>query len=111
MSSALRRTAGRAHSARTRAISLDKLEALGHSPAASEHLLPVETALDDIPALAVTETEAARLRHGQPVPLATPAHVPPLRRRCAVAPTAGSKLVASCRSMARLFRPVRVFNL
>src|SRR5690606_6313657 len=36
------------------AISLEKLEGLSHSPAALEHLLPVATALDDIPALAVT---------------------------------------------------------
>jgi tRNA pseudouridine55 synthase len=30
-------------------------------------LLPIETALDDIPALAVTAEEAGRLRHGQRV--------------------------------------------
>jgi tRNA pseudouridine55 synthase len=36
------------------AISLDSALALGHSLAASEHLLPIETALDDIPALALT---------------------------------------------------------
>ena len=47
------------------AISLDSALALGHNLAASEHLLPIETALDDIPALAVTAAEAARLRHGQ----------------------------------------------
>jgi tRNA pseudouridine55 synthase len=47
------------------AISLAMLEGLGHSPARFEHLLPVETVLDDIPALAVTEEEAGRLRHGQ----------------------------------------------
>jgi len=51
--------------AENRAISLELLEGLGHSPARFEHLLPVETALDDIPALAVTEEEAGRLRHGQ----------------------------------------------
>jgi tRNA pseudouridine55 synthase len=51
----------------TQAISLDSAVALGHSLAASEHLLPIETALDDIPALAVTAAEAARLRHGQRV--------------------------------------------
>jgi tRNA pseudouridine55 synthase len=51
--------------AENQAISLDSLEALGHSPARFEHLLPVETALDDIPALAVTEEEASRLWHGQ----------------------------------------------
>ncbi|HVB15121.1 MAG TPA: tRNA pseudouridine(55) synthase TruB, partial [Stellaceae bacterium] len=49
------------------AISLDCALALGHSLAASEHLLPLETALDDIPAFAVTAEEAARLRHGQRV--------------------------------------------
>jgi tRNA pseudouridine55 synthase len=49
------------------AISLDAAVALGHNLAASEHLLPIETALDDIPALAVTAEEAARLRHGRRV--------------------------------------------
>jgi tRNA pseudouridine55 synthase len=49
------------------AISLDKLGSLGHSPAALEHLLPVETALADIPALALTEVEAKLLKSGRPV--------------------------------------------
>ena len=52
-----------------KAISLDALKALGHIPAAFEHLLPIETALDDIPALALSATEAIRLRSGQPVGL------------------------------------------
>ena len=51
------------------AISLDSAVALGHNLAASEHLLPIETALDDIPALALTAAEAARLRHGQWIPV------------------------------------------
>jgi tRNA pseudouridine55 synthase len=51
----------------SQAISLDCAVALGHSLAASEHLLPIETALDDIPAIAVTAEEAGRLRHGQRV--------------------------------------------
>ena len=58
---------GRAASPWTDAISLDKLAALGHSAAASGHLLPIETALDDIPALALTEAEAHRLAL-RPVP-------------------------------------------
>jgi tRNA pseudouridine55 synthase len=49
------------------AISLDLAVALGHSLFASGHLLPIEAALDDIPALALTADEAARLRHGQPI--------------------------------------------
>ena len=53
-------------------ISLDQLEALCHRAASGEGsladaLLPVETALDDIPALAVTRADAARLHRGQAV--------------------------------------------
>jgi tRNA pseudouridine55 synthase len=53
-------------------ISLERVEALCHRAAAGEGnladlLLPIETALDDIPALAVSPAEAARLRRGQAV--------------------------------------------
>ena len=51
------------------AISLDLATTLGHSLLASGHLLPIEAALDDIPALALTADEAARLRHGQRIDL------------------------------------------
>ena len=51
------------------AISLDLATSLGHNLKASGHLLPVEAALDDIPALALTADEAARLRHGQRIDL------------------------------------------
>src|SRR5712692_3809041 len=51
----------------SQAISLDSAVALGHNLAASVHLLPIETALDDIPALALSAEEADRLRHGQRV--------------------------------------------
>ena len=50
-------------------ISLDELKEFGHIAAVLKYLLPVETALDDIPALALTETEASKLRHGQAVTL------------------------------------------
>ncbi len=49
------------------AISLDYLESLGHSAPLSEHLLSIETALDDIPALALNAAQADHLRHGRPV--------------------------------------------
>jgi tRNA pseudouridine55 synthase len=53
-------------------ISLERLESLCHRAAAGEGnladmLLPVETALDDIPALAVSPADAARLHKGQTV--------------------------------------------
>jgi tRNA pseudouridine55 synthase len=49
------------------AISLDKLRSFMHSPAAFEHLRPISTALDGIPALAVTGPDAVRLRSGNPI--------------------------------------------
>lgn len=49
------------------AIPLDKVQALGHSGALAERLLPVKAALADIPALDLTEAEARRLQRGQTV--------------------------------------------
>ena len=88
-----------------RAISLETAVALGHSLAASEHLLPIETALDDIPALALTAAEAARLRHGQWVPI----------RDCLDEGTlVGARhdrlIVALARIEAGGLRPVRIIN-
>ena len=69
--SALRRTIvgpfGEAHM-----IPLERLDSLCHRAAVGEGnlaalLLPVETALDDIPALAVSRADAARLQRGQAV--------------------------------------------
>jgi tRNA pseudouridine55 synthase len=50
------------------AISLDFLEKLTHSAAAFEHLHPVLSALDDIPALPISGNEATKLRYGQTLP-------------------------------------------
>ena len=49
------------------AISLDTLAESVLCAPPQECLLPVTTALDDIPALAMTETQAGYLRHGRPV--------------------------------------------
>ncbi len=64
--------AGSARFSESDMISLEQLEALCHRAAAGEGsladtLLPVETALDDIPALAVSPADAARLHRGQAV--------------------------------------------
>jgi tRNA pseudouridine55 synthase len=54
------------------AIPLDKLRATDDTaPASPDLLLPVVTALADIPALALTEAEASGLRHGQAISLVT----------------------------------------
>ena len=100
------------------AISLDKLEGVGHSPGRSATLRPVETALDDIPALAVNETAAQRLRHGQVVPLAeahgsSPCDAPEFSQRgnAPVAILAEGRLVALAAIGDGIIKPLRVFNL
>ena len=96
------------------AISLDELDGFGQCPAALEVLLPIETALDDIPALALTEQEAARLRTGQVVPLLKKTD---LERSGmfgdgeTVLATVGGKPVALTKYSAGEVRPVRVLNL
>ena len=50
-------------------ISLDYLETLAHSPANFTKLLPVEVALDGIPAMPLSGDQAYRMRNGQSVPL------------------------------------------
>ncbi len=96
------------------AISLDFLEKLEHSAAAFEHLKPVTSALDDIPALPVSTGEAAKLRHGQTLP----ALGPEAERRFSeivMAGTgvalAGSVPVALVTVRTGQLQPLRVFNL
>jgi tRNA pseudouridine55 synthase len=94
-----------------RAISLEKLAALAHSSAAFEHLLPIETALDDIPALALTEAEAASLRHGRPVNCASNrARLHGLGEGATVCATSSGKLVALAEIHDGGLRPIRVMN-
>jgi tRNA pseudouridine55 synthase len=97
-----------------RAISLENLAALGHSAAASEHLLPVETALDDIPALALTEAEAHALRRGQTVTPVRPgdrARIEQIGDGATLCAMSSGKLVALVEIASGGLRPVRVMNL
>jgi tRNA pseudouridine55 synthase len=96
------------------AIPLESVVALRHSPAALEHLLPVETALDDIPALALTKTEALRLRRGQPVSMLARSNlsrIGQLRNGDLLCAMGEDKPVAVARFEAGEVRPVRVLNL
>ncbi len=95
------------------AISLESLETLGHSAAASGPLLPLETALDDIPALALTEAEANCLRRGQAVSMMARinrARIEAFDNGSIVYATHGGKPVALARYEAGDIRPVRVLN-
>ena len=96
------------------AISLAFLEELEHSAAAFEHLKPVTSALDDIPALPVSADEAAKLRHGQTLPAPGPSAAARFRE---VAMTGtgvalcGDDPVALVTVTAGQLQPLRVFNL
>lgn len=86
------------------AISLDMLEDMVHSAPPEKILLPVETALDGIPALAVTGGEAKRLQSGQVL------HVPS-RKSGVVRVMVDDALVALAAIEHGELRPLRVFNL
>jgi tRNA pseudouridine55 synthase len=93
-------------------ISLDKLQEISHSAAGREGLLailkPVETALDDIPALAVSGNDAARLMRGQVVLLR--GRDAPILKGSVYAMSRGT-LVALGEVDQGELRPIRVFNM
>ena len=101
--SALRRTRVGAFDEET-AISLDIVQKLRHKDELDDLLLPVETALADIPALAVTGAEADRLKCGQAVRV-------PQNLEGTVYATADGRPVALATVTNGEVRPVRVFNL
>ena len=97
------------------AVTLDFLTDLVHRDAALEGLLPVSTALDDIPELAVTEQDAFSLRQGRPIVL-LPRQVETLKSRLTggsrtVSAFQGQTLVALGQLRAGRLEPDRVFNL
>lgn len=104
------------------AVTLDVLEDLRHKGAASERLKPVETALDDIPALAINGEDAFKLRQGRPIVLLP--HVvetlkPQFRDRTIAGQDASRAVVALFQGKAVAlgdvragkFSPTRVFHL
>ena len=94
-------------------IPLVRIEALCHRAAAGEGhladtLLPIETALDDIPALAVSQADAARLARGQAALLrGRDASI----FRGVVQVASGGQLVAIAEVERGEIIPKRVFNL
>ena len=97
------------------AVTLDSLEEMVHRGAASEGLLAVATALDDIPELAVSDQDAFSLRQGRPIVL-LPRQVETLKARLSdgartVSAFQGQTLVALCQLRAGRLEPDRVFNL
>jgi tRNA pseudouridine55 synthase len=96
------------------AISLDKLERLGHSDQLIDHLLPVGAALVDIPALILTEAEAKCLQRGQPVavlPVAERVLLTDAFRNAVVCAMARGRPVALAQIRGGEICPLRVLNL
>ena len=93
-------------------IPLDKLTVTAASqPASPDLLLPVATALADIPALALTESEAAGLKHGQAISLVAlmgriPRSADPAGGLARA--MAGDRVVGLCRLEDGLLRPERI---
>ncbi|MBR1777505.1 MAG: tRNA pseudouridine(55) synthase TruB [Alphaproteobacteria bacterium] len=87
------------------AFSLEYLEALEHSSNWTDVLLPVETVLDDIPALAVTQAQASKLSNGNFLP-ATDFRVVPTAD--VFQAQLGGRLVALVRVQDGMVRPVRL---
>jgi tRNA pseudouridine55 synthase len=97
------------------AVTLESLEDLGHKARQSEALLPVETALDDIPALAVTHEDAFRLKQGRSIVL-VPRQVEAVKARLkpgsrTVSAMRDGRMVALCEMRAGRLEPARVFHL
>jgi tRNA pseudouridine55 synthase len=93
-------------------ISLENLEELSHKAtggnAITGALLPIETVLDGIPALAIDEEKARRLRLGQPV-LLRGANAPIAED--AVLVTCGGKPAGIGQISEGMLKPKRLFNL
>ena len=96
------------------AAGLGAIEEMCHNGQALKALLPVETALDDIPALAVTTEDAFRLTQGRSIVL-LPRQVETLQAVVSasriVSARQGDRIVALCEMRAGRLNPTRVFHL
>jgi tRNA pseudouridine55 synthase len=92
---------------------LEVIEEMCHIGDALKVLLPVETALDDIPALAVTTEDAFRLTQGRSIVL-LPRQVETLKAELPasriVSARHGTRIVALCEMRAGRLNPTRVFH-
>ena len=96
------------------AISLAKIKKLGHSAAEYPILLPIETALDGIPALNISDTEALQLRNGQAVQVLEEQNrkqIEAVGDKGIVLAVETSRPVALVRVDGIQIRPIRVLNL
>jgi tRNA pseudouridine55 synthase len=93
------------------ALSLAALEQLVADDALPQALLPVASALGELPALALTEPQADRLRAGQTIRVAPALVVGEVSEDATVRAMAAGQMVALARLHGGELSPVRVFNL
>jgi len=93
-------------------FALDGSDDLRHKALALAALKPVETALDDIPVLAVTDIEAENLKHGRAIVPTSPIQTDPAADTPQwVLVMADGKAIALCDARGGIVSPKRVFNL
>jgi tRNA pseudouridine55 synthase len=93
------------------ALSLGALEQLLADDALPQALLPVVSALGELPALALTEPQAHRLRAGQTIRVAPGLVVGEIHDDATIRATAAGQMVALARLQGGELSPLRVFNL
>ncbi len=97
-------------------FSLDALEKLHYESGVSTALLPVETALDDIPVLAITQEQSEHLKHGRAI---VAPDIYPTSENPDAQPQTNGRVVAMYQGRALALcdvtngevRPKRVFNM
>lgn len=90
----------------SRSITLDALEQMCDGARAEEGLLPLSTALDDIPVLAVTDPQLTALRQGRAIAAVSPYHDTDW-----VLVESNGQPVALCQPRGSELLPKRVFNI
>ena len=93
------------------AVSLETLARLVEDDALPQALVPVGSALEGMPALALTEPQAERLRSGQAVRVAPQLMTGEAGEDATVRAMAAGRMVALARLHGGELSPVRVFNL
>ena len=89
-------------------FSLDALEQLCHRGGVSGALRPVETALDDIPVLAITEQESIELKHGRAIAISSSKTA---AESAMILAMLGETAIALCEPAEGHWAPKRVFNI
>ncbi|PZQ43818.1 MAG: tRNA pseudouridine(55) synthase TruB [Micavibrio aeruginosavorus] len=102
------------------AISLDIFQNPEHKPSPEQVLLPLQTALDDIPVLALKEQEATRLKNGNVLTLLSKPDLERMssagidwesRNNVTALTTFGKKAIALVEVTGPELHPIRIFNV